>query len=117
MIAHSLTRDNAGTVDWGHLNADRVNMDPKYAQYDLVDAGAEEAGPPPGSAVNLPPPPSAGLKKQQKLQKAGQDPLLVAYTFTQSALQLVDVSGMTKLRWQERLQTCKQKADHPGILS
>jgi len=64
----------AGTVDWGHLNADRVNMDPKYAQYDLVGATAEEVAPPRDAygAGNLPPPPSAGLKKQQKLQKTGE---------------------------------------------
>jgi len=68
---------HVGNIDWGYLNADKINMDPKYAQYDLVDAGAEEVHPPSNDygANNLPPPPKTGLRKQQKLQKPGETKL------------------------------------------
>ena len=44
--------DDAGTIDWGYLNADKVNMDPKYSAYELVGAEGEGAGLPRGQPGN-----------------------------------------------------------------
>lgn len=62
----------AGTIDWGHLTADKVNLDPKYTEYELLGADAEDIGignEQQMGANDLPPPPKKGLKKQQKKQQ------------------------------------------------
>ena len=64
---------NAGTIDWGHLNAEKVNLDPQSSGYEILGAEVEDFASlqPATQPGSLPPPPSKGLKKQQKLQQQG----------------------------------------------
>ena len=72
--------DDAGTIDWGYLNADKVNMDPKYSAYELVGAEGEGAGLPRGQPGNaglddLPGPPMGrgrDMVKPAWMQTEGQ---------------------------------------------
>lgn len=56
---------SAGVVDWGYLNADKVNMDPKYTDYELLGEEAEkiEGGVAPGNlGLDGGGPPAGGQK-------------------------------------------------------
>ena len=75
-VRSSLAFLNAGTIDWGHLNAEKVNLDPQSSGYEILGAEAEDIRneQPAVQPGLLPPPPTQGLKKQQKLQQKGMSP-------------------------------------------
>lgn len=86
MLSQQLAR-NAGTIDWGHLNAEKVNLDPQSSGYEILGAEVEDfANLQPASS--LPPPPSKGLKKQQKLQQQGMVVVLGCMLLSRVRLQM-----------------------------